>query len=217
MSIPWRRAGRRRRVSASPRPSPPILSLVRRGLLGGTFDPPHIAHLVAGEAAFRALALDEVTFMPAGAPWQKARRDVSRPSDRWEMTRLAVEGVGYFRADDREVRRDGWTYTIDTLDEFADDEVVLIMGADAAAGLTTWHRANEVMARAGVAVMPRQGGNRAAVEATGASIVWLDLPELAISGTDLRARTRAGLSIRFLVPEPVLAYVVDHDLYVVES
>lgn len=186
---------------------------MRRGLLGGTFDPPHIAHLIAGEAAFLALALDEVSFIPAGAPWQKAARAVSDAEDRWEMTRIAVAGVDHFRADDREVRRDGWTYTIDTLDEFPDDEVVLIMGADAAAGLRSWHRASEVIERASLAVMPRPGVAREAVEESGASIHWLDVPELSISGTMLRNRCRAGLSIRFFVPEGVFRYVTDRGLY----
>jgi len=207
----------RRPRCVSPRTRPPILCPVRRGLLGGTFDPPHLAHLIAGEAAYRALALDEVTFIPAGAPWQKADRDVSDSDDRWEMTRLAIEGVDYFRADDREVRRDGWTYTIDTLAEFPDDEIVLIMGADAAAGLPTWHRAADVIARVSVAVMSRPGVDRAAVEASVAAAWWLDVPELAVSGTTLRARRKAGLSIRFYVPEAVYRYVTDHGLYVRET
>ena len=115
---------------------------MRRGILGGTFDPPHLAHLLGGEAAYRELGLDLVTFMPAGSPWQKAERDVTAASHRWEMTVLATEGVEYFEADDREVRRSGWTYTIDTLESFDDgDEVVLIVGADTAAGLPTWCRA----------------------------------------------------------------------------
>ena len=182
-------------------------------MLGGTFDPPHLAHLIAGEAAFRAFALDEVTFVPAGAPWQKVGQGVTDAVHRWEMTRLAVQGVAYFRADDREVCRDGWTYTIDTLEEFADDDVVLILGADAAAGLPSWHRAPEVVARTTMAVMPRPGADRSAVEASGAVVTWLDVPEMPMSGTMLRARRRAGLSIRFFVPEAVNQYVIDHGLY----
>jgi len=84
---------------------------MKRALLGGTFDPPHLAHLVAGEAAYRNLGVDVVTFMPAGRPWQKSGNDVTAAEHRWAMTELAVEGVGYFEADDREVHRDGWTYT----------------------------------------------------------------------------------------------------------
>jgi nicotinate-nucleotide adenylyltransferase len=190
---------------------------VRRGLLGGTFDPPHLVHLIAGDAALRQLGLDEVTFLPAGAPWQKAGRDVSDAAHRWEMTRAAVEGVEGFEADDREVRRDGWTYTIDTIEQFPDDDLVLILGADAAAGLPTWHRADEVIAAAQVAVVPRPGVERAAVEATGARITWLDVPELAVSGTMLRARRRAGLGIRFFVTEGVHRYVVEHGLYAPEA
>src|SRR3989304_3979185 len=78
--------------------------------------------------------LDGVPFVPAGAPWQKVGQGVTDAVHRWEMTRLAVQGVAYFRADDREACRDGWTYTMDTLGEFADDAVVLILGAEAAAG-----------------------------------------------------------------------------------
>lgn len=190
-----------------------MLSVVRRGILGGTFDPPHLAHLLAGEAAYRDLGLEVVTFLPAGAPWQKADRDPSPAEHRWEMTRRAVAGVDYFEVDDREVRREGWTYTIDTLDGFTGDELVLVLGADAAAGLETWHRAEEVMKRAEVAVMPRPGVARAATEASGARITWLDAPELAVSGTMIRERHAAGKSIRFLVPEPVRRYIVDNGLY----
>nr|NIR41213.1 nicotinic acid mononucleotide adenylyltransferase [Actinomycetota bacterium]NIS36208.1 nicotinic acid mononucleotide adenylyltransferase [Actinomycetota bacterium]NIT97341.1 nicotinic acid mononucleotide adenylyltransferase [Actinomycetota bacterium]NIU21007.1 nicotinic acid mononucleotide adenylyltransferase [Actinomycetota bacterium]NIU70774.1 nicotinic acid mononucleotide adenylyltransferase [Actinomycetota bacterium] len=103
-------------------------------LLGGTFDPPHIAHLVAAETAYRSLGIDVVTFLPAGRPWQKAGQEVTGADHRWAMTLLAIEGVEYFSADDREVRRDGWTYTIETLEAFEGHDVWLVLGADAAAG-----------------------------------------------------------------------------------
>jgi nicotinate-nucleotide adenylyltransferase len=186
---------------------------VRRGILGGTFDPPHFAHLIAGEAAFRQLDLDVVSFIPAGAPWQKANDGVSPAEQRWAMTSLATSGVEYFEADDREVARDGWTYTCDTLSEFPDDDVVLILGADAASRLPTWHRAAEVIRRVRVAVMPRPGTSRAAVVAAGIDVAWLEVPEIAISGTMLRDRRRSGRSIRFFVREPVYQFVEDHGLY----
>ena len=154
-----------------------------------------------------------VSFLPAGSPWQKAGAGVSAAEHRWEMTRRAVAGVEYFDADDREVRRDGWTYSIDTLGEFAGDELWLILGADAAVRLSTWHRAADVLAAARVAVMPRPGTSRAAVAAAGVDATWLDVPEVAISGTLLRERRRAGRSIRFFVPEPVWEYVEEHGLY----
>lgn len=186
---------------------------MRRGILGGTFDPPHIAHLTAGEAAYRQLGLDVVSFLPAGAPWQKANDGVSPARQRWEMTALATAGVDYFEADDREVGRDGWTYTIDTIAEFPDDDLVLILGADAASRLPTWHRASEVIGRAKVAVMPRPGTSRAAVVAAGVDAQWLEVPEIAVSGTLLRERRRSGGSIRFFVRESVYRYIEEHDLY----
>ncbi len=191
-----------------------MLPLVRRGILGGTFDPPHLAHLVAGEAAHRELGLDVVTFLPAGRPWQKAGLGVSPAAHRWEMTRRAVAGVGYFEADDREVVRDGWTYTADTLATFpGGEELFLILGADAAAGLPTWHAPEAVLGRAGLVVVDRPGVERAAVEAAVGGVQWLHTPLLSISGTLLRARRRKGLSLRFLVPDAVLAYIESAGLY----
>jgi nicotinate-nucleotide adenylyltransferase len=187
---------------------------VRRGILGGTFDPPHIAHLVAGEAAYRQLDLDVVTFVPAGAPWQKAGRDVSDAEHRWAMTVLAVTGVDYFEADDREVRRDGWSYTADTLETFPDDEeLFLVLGADAAAGMRSWHRWADVLGRATPAVMPRLGVAGEAVAAAVGHYRHLDAPLLDVSGTSLREQSRAGRSIRFLVPDAVYAYVLEHEIY----
>ncbi len=192
-----------------------MLPAVHRGILGGTFDPPHVAHLLAGEAAYRDLALDVVTFLPAGSPWQKAGRAVSAAEHRWAMTEAAVAGVAYFEADDREVRRPGWTYTADTLATFpAGERITLVLGADAARGLPTWERLAEVLARADVAVMDRPGVARAEVEAAaGRPVTWLDAPQVAISGTMLRARAAAGGSLRFLVPDAGWRYVTEHGLY----
>ena len=192
---------------------------MRIGLLGGTFDPPHLAHLHTGEVAYRQLGLDRVVFVPAGAPWQKAGHSVSEPVHRWEMTNRAVEGVEYFTADDREVHRQGWTFTADTLDTFDDSiEIVLILGADAARRLATWERSEEVLARVEVAVAPRPGTVRGEVEAvTGARSVWLDMVPLDISGTMIRDRVGTGRSVRFLVKDSVWRYVMGHGLYAAGS
>ena len=195
-----------------------MLASMRRGILGGTFDPPHLAHLVAGEAAYRQLGLDVVTFIPAGAPWQKAGRQVSAAEHRWEMTRRAVSGVHYFEADDREVRRDGLSYTVDTLASFpADEELTLILGADAAAGFRSWRSPDAILDRAAIAVMPRPGSNLDAVRAAVGDVEILDTPNLAVSGTMLRGRRTSGGSIRFLVREPVFDYIVAQELYRSES
>lgn len=191
-----------------------MLPRVRSGLLGGTFDPPHIAHLMAGEAAYRQLGLDRVIFMPAGSPWQKADRTVSPAQHRWAMTSLATNGVDYFVADDREVHRQGWTYTVDTLDTFTvDEEIVLILGADAARGLPTWERSNDILARADVAVVPRPGVAIEEVNKAVGTANWLDLPALEISGTAIRQRAATGLGIRFMVAEDVYRYIVQEGLY----
>ena len=193
---------------------------MQRGILGGTFDPPHLAHLFAGEAAYRDLGLDVVTFMPAGIPWQKEGRVVSAPLHRWEMTRLAVSRADYFEADDREIQRDGFTYTIDTLESFpAEEELTFIVGADAARGLATWQRADEIIERARIAVVPRPGVRRADVDWTlrGANYTWLETPEVWLSGTMLRERAGRGRSLRFLVSDSVWFYIADHQLYALED
>lgn len=187
---------------------------MRRALLGGTFDPPHLAHLVVGEAALTQLGVEVVTFIPAGRPWQKASRLVSDADHRWAMTVLAVEGRDGFEADEREVRRDGWTYTVDTLETFPyEDELVLVLGADAARNLPSWHRADEVLGRADVAVAPRGGVEPEEIEGRIGRHEWLDIPEIELSGTMLRDRVRRGRSIRYLVPEPVRRHVIENSLY----
>lgn len=190
---------------------------MRIGILGGTFDPPHLAHLLAGETAYRELQLDQVLFVPAGAPWQKADRTISAAEHRWAMTRLATEGVAYFVPDDREVVRDGWTYTADTLAELdTDAELFLILGADAARNLPTWQRVEEVLERCAVVVAPRLGTDRAEVDAHVEVHHWLDMPLLGISGTGVRERAQQGGSIRFLVRENVWAYLERERLYQTE-
>ena len=187
---------------------------VRRAILGGTFDPPHLAHLVVGEAAFRQLPLDVITYVPAGAPWQKAGAGVTSARHRWEMTMAATQDIEYFEADDREVLRNGWSYTIDTLNEFPDDELTLILGADAARRLPTWHRADEVIDRARIAVAGRAGTDRGEVDAVlTQSVSWIDTPLLDMSGSELRERAARGDSLRFLVREAVWAYIETHSIY----
>ena len=188
---------------------------MRRGIFGGTFDPPHVAHLIAGEVAYRDLNLDVVNFVPAGAPWQKADRNVSDAEHRWQMTGRAVRNIPYFEADEREVRRDGWTYTADTLAEFdPQDDLVLILGADAALGIQTWQRWEYVLSRAHLAVAPRPGIERDEVEsAIPVPFTWLDMPLLLLSGTTIRKRAEAGKTVRFMVAGPVWEYLQDHNVY----
>jgi nicotinate-nucleotide adenylyltransferase len=130
------------------------------------------------------------------------------------MSHLAVDGVDYFEADEREVHREGWTYTADTLDTFDPaEELVLILGADAARGLPTWQRSADVLARAKVAVVPRPGVDRSEVDSQVRVERWLDMPALPVSGTMIRQRAASGLGIRFLVTEQVYQYLDEQNLY----
>ena len=186
-----------------------------RAILGGTFDPPHIAHLVAGETAHDQLGVETVIYIPTGRPWQKLGTGVSEARHRLRMIELATNGVGYFSVDDREVHRDGWTYTIDTVESFGGEDIILIVGADSARGLPTWNRATELLERVRIAVVPRPGVDRDEVDRVFANNVeWLEMPDLDVSGTMLRRHVADGRSIRFLVPGPVHDYVKEHHLYV---
>jgi nicotinate-nucleotide adenylyltransferase len=185
-------------------------------VLGGTFDPPHLGHLVLAECAAHQFG-GPVVFMPAGDPWRKtaaesAPRDVSPAGHRLAMTRLAIEGNSAFRLDDREARRDGPTYTVDTLRELHEDgyrNIVLILGADALDDLPNWQSPAEIRALATLAVAPRDESGPA--RATG--VVTIDMPPLAISSTHIRERVAAGKPIRYLVPPVVETYIVEQQLY----
>ena len=191
-----------------------MLANVRTGILGGTFDPIHNAHLHAGDTALHAAALDRVLFMPAGEPWQKGDRSLTSAADRLEMTRLAIEGVDGFELDDREIDRDGPTYTIDTLHTFpAEEELFLILGADAAVGLSTWDRWEAVVERAGILVVPRPGTPLKLIIETVPTAQVLDMAALDISSTSIRTMAAQGRPFRFLVPPAVHRFIESNGLY----
>lgn len=190
----------------------PILSSVY-GILGGTFDPPHVAHLAAAHAAYEQMGLDHVRLLPARNPWQKHDRGVTSAPHRWAMCQLAASQAAFLRADDTEMRRHGATYTIDTL-EVLDGDPVLILGSDSASRIPTWHRADEVLERVTIAVVPRPTVPfQAVTDAIGDRYVPIDMPTLDLSATQIRDHIRKGLTPRFLVPEPVLHYIEANDLY----
>ena len=158
--------------------------------------------------------LDRVLFMPAGDPWQKSDRVLTPASLRLEMVRVAVKGVDGFELDAREVEREGPTYTNDSLASFpADEELFLILGADAAAGIPTWHRWEEVVARAGILVVPRLGTDMAEVVEKVPSAVALDMAILEVSATAIRSMAASGEAYRFLVPPPVFEFIETKSLY----
>lgn len=184
-------------------------------MLGGTFDPPHLAHLVLAEAAHCQLGVSAVEFIPTGNPWWKSQPPPSAAHHRLEMIRRATAGIPYWKVNDCEVRRDGPSYMADTLQTFdSRDEVYLVLGADAAIGIREWMRWREVVERVRLVVAARPGTDLQRVEqAVGHSPTWLEIPRLDISSEQIRRLCRAGQSIRFLVPEPVLEYIAENRLY----
>lgn len=195
----------------TPRPGPR-----RIGVLGGTFDPPHVGHLVTAIDVGQALALDVVLMVVANEPWQKAdRSDLSPAPVRLAMVRAAVEGVDGVEASDLEIRRGGPTYTVDTLDALRgaepDAELFLILGADAAAGLDTWHDPQRLTGLCRIVVVDRPGAT--ATPPSGFHCELVEVPRLDVSSSDLRARVATGRSVRFLTPDAVVSLIRDERLY----
>jgi nicotinate-nucleotide adenylyltransferase len=195
------------------------------GILGGTFDPPHIGHLAIAEEAREALGLARVLFLPAGDPWQKAGRAVTPAAIRVAMVEAAVAGNPAFAGETCEVERTGPTYTVETLADLATRGVArdpwFILSAEALAGFATWRSPERVLGLARLAVVPRGPADpgpavdafRARFAVSEERLAVLDGPRLDVSSSALRARVRAGRSIRYLVPAAVAALVAEYALY----
>jgi nicotinate-nucleotide adenylyltransferase len=193
---------------------PPVLG--RIGLFGGTFDPPHVGHLVTAVNVRHALSLDVVILMVANVPWQKqGTRSISDAADRLAMVDAAVADVEGLVVGDLELHRGGPSYTADTLAELAElhpeAELFSIVGDDAAAGITTWERVDEVVARSKLVVVDRPG--TPVMLPAGFDWIRVEVPHLEVSSTDLRARVRDGRPLDYLITEPVLRIVRERGLY----
>jgi len=184
------------------------------GLLGGSFDPVHHGHLIAGRIAAEALGLDELRFVPAREQPFKQGRHGAPAADRAAMLDLAVAGAPGFAVERVELDRPGPSYTVDTLKALrARDpgaELTLLLGADAAAELDAWHRAEELPGLARIVVFGRPG---APMPATPLITGTVEVPAIEISATEIRARVRAGRPIRYWVPDAVAEYIARHRLY----
>ena len=191
----------------------------RIGLLGGTFDPPHLGHLVVAECARVELGLDEVRLLVAGEPWMKSA--VSASADRVALVEAAVADAPGLVCDAREVGRPGPTYTADTLAELRaedpDAEYFFVLGEDAAAALPEWERIADAFALATFVVVTRPGNEPPDETLLPGPIVHLEIPQLDVSSTDLRERFARGGATRWLVPPAVDAAVRRLGLYGVGS
>jgi nicotinate-nucleotide adenylyltransferase len=196
-------------------------SALKAGLLGGTFDPVHMGHLLLAEHAREALALDQVLFVPAGEPWRKGHREITPAEHRLAMLRLAVAGNDALGITDIELRREGPSYTADTLEALAgerlDDEFYFILGADALADLPHWRDPERIVRHATLAVAPREEDEVElgwlAERGLASRVVTFAFPRIDVSSTDVRRRAAAGLSVRYMVPDGVAAYIVAQGLY----
>ena len=197
----------------------------RIGILGGTFDPPHVGHLWLATLAADAIGLDRVLFMPAAQPPHKGGRLVTSAADRLLMTRLAVAGDDAFDLTIIEMERPGPSYTIDSVVELqrtygTDASLYLLMAADSLAQIDTWRQPDELLDRIEWVVGPRPGGpapERSTLEERfgekAGRIHLLEGPSLDVSSTQIRRRVAAGQAIRYLVPRGVEELIVDRGLY----
>ena len=190
-----------------------LLVVMRVGILGGTFDPIHIGHLIAASSVYEALHLDSVVFMPAGDPWQKRDRDLSTGQQRLEMVKLATENDARFEVSDVEIARSGPTYAVDTVREWKrlnpNDELFWIVGSDALSGIPSWHEWEAFVSEVTIVAVNRVGQN----DSVTFDFVSVDMPEVRISATELRDRFTNGLDTQYLVPKQVSQYISDQGLY----
>ncbi len=196
---------------------------MRIGILGGTFNPPHLGHLICAQEAYLQLELDRVTLIPARIPPHKPVEDEPGPEHRLELCRVAVGDDERFDVSDVEITREGRSYTVDTLEllhsQDPESELFLIVGGDIAAGLPKWREPERVLALATLAVAGRRGTSRAEVDEAlsglpgGEQTAFFQMPTISVSSTVLRRRVRAGQPIRYYVPDPVVSYIDHHRLY----
>ena len=190
---------------------------LRLGVMGGTFDPIHNGHLVAASEVAHLYALDEVVFVPAGQPWQKAEQDVSPAEDRYLMTVIATAGDPRFTVSRVDIARPGPTYTVDTLRDLhrlrPDDELFFITGADALGSILGWRDPQEVLDLAHLVGVTRPGYLARTDHLPEGRASLVEIPALAISSTDCRDRVRRGAPVSYLVPLGVARFITKARLY----
>jgi nicotinate-nucleotide adenylyltransferase len=196
---------------------------LRLGILGGTFNPPHLGHLVCAQEAYVQLELDQLMLMPTRIPPHKAVDEEPGPEHRLQLCRAAAAGDDRFVVSDLEVTREGPSYTVDTLEALKslapDTELFFIVGGDIAAGLPKWHEPERVLSLATLAVARRRGTSQASVKEAlqqlrgGERTQFFRMPRIGFSSTMVRDRVRAAQPIKYIVPDAVAGYIKEHGLY----
>jgi len=195
---------------------------VNVGVLGGTFDPIHVGHLIVAEEARTKLGLEEVLFVPAGEPWLKQDRDVTPAIHRVEMVRRAIADNPDFKLSTLEVERSGPSYSVDTLqalqDQLSEASLFFILGRDTLAELPLWKEPRKVIQLCRLVVPPRLGSRdlrhlEEAIPGLQERVIQLDMPVIGISSSGIRQRLAEGMSVRYLVPPGVEAYITEQRIY----
>ncbi|RYM05286.1 nicotinate-nucleotide adenylyltransferase [Sporolactobacillus sp. THM7-7] len=186
------------------------------GLLGGTFDPPHLAHLLIAEEALESCRLDEVWFLPSYMPPHRQGKVTHTSADnRVEMVRRAISDNDRFKLSLIEIDRKGRSYTVDTLTEltkkYTEDRFYFILGADMVSDLATWHRVGDLCRLTSFIAFRRPG--YPAEHPDYADVIYIDMPEVDISSSYLRERLKAGRSCRYFLPDGVKKYIEERRLY----
>ena len=197
------------------------------GVLGGTFDPIHVGHLIIAEEARLKLRLSQVLFVPAGQPWLKQDRDIAPAVHRVEMVRRAIADNPHFKLSTLEVDRPGPSYTVDTLTMLRKQlgsraNLFLVLGRDTLDELPLWKEPQEVVQLCKLVVPPRIGSKDLkhldkAMPGLLERVVQLDMPVIGISSSGIRQRLAQGLSIRYLVPPEVEEYIAEHNVYPISA
>ncbi len=195
------------------------------GILGGTFNPPHVGHLMLAEWAREAAGLDEVLFLPTGSSYMKEESEIEEGRARLDMVGLSIQGNPYFHASGMEIARGGPTYTYETMEqvrkEHPDWELYFIMGADCLFSIEEWKSPERIFASCRIIASVRDGlpmdrlkdKRQELQKKYGAKIQLLNFPSIGLSSTEIRSRIRAGQSVRYMVPENVLQYIEENHLY----
>ena len=189
--------------------------MLNLGILGGTFDPPHLGHLVLAQAAYETLILDKIVLIPAKIQPHKTNKIMASAQSRYEMCKLAINDDPRFEISDMEIRRSGLSYTVDTLQELKslrpDSKLTLVIGADNISDIADWKDPERIFSLCEVAAAARP--NCRPEGAYVSRIKIFDMPMVEISSTQIRQRVMAGLSIKYLVPQSVEKYILHHGLY----
>jgi nicotinate-nucleotide adenylyltransferase len=190
--------------------------MARVGILGGTFDPPHNAHIIMAETALRVVPLARVLFMPSPDPPLKSGTGVTPYRERLEMVRLAIDGRSGLELSLLEEFRTGPSFTVDLVRHYRavlGDEPLLILGADSVCDLPRWREPETILSLATLIVFPRTGYSTHVPVKGNASVILFESPVIDISSTDIRERVRSGRTVESLVPASVLEFVLDKGLY----